>query len=247
MKYPAILQYEYLPVPVHLFVENRPNSRISLLQKSINIRLPYYIRKNQRQVELEKLLHWAQKHIQKTGMYAGEHRDLDYRNVDNILVSGHLWSLRFIQDELGSGIRSRVDAHERCIYFFGRLEGEGAENAAGAVRELLIRNFKNIYAKDMAERVSTINDRTVKLPFRKVVLKYTKSRWGSCSVKGDINLSLRLLLLPEEVRDYVILHELAHLRHMNHSQTYWKLVARHIPDYKTHENWLRINGHLYDF
>ncbi len=75
-------------------------------------------------------------------------------------------------------------------------------------------------------------------------LKYNKSNWGSCSTKGNINLSSRLLLAPIEVMDYVIIHELTHLIHPNHSRAFWHKVAEVMPDYKQKERWLSENNHL---
>jgi predicted metal-dependent hydrolase len=66
-----------------------------------------------------------------------------------------------------------------------------------------------------------------------------RSRWGSCSRRGTISLNWRLIQTPVSVRDYVILHELAHLKEMNHSKRFWREVARLCPDYKEAENWLK--------
>jgi predicted metal-dependent hydrolase len=82
------------------------------------------------------------------------------------------------------------------------------------------------------------------LPVRRVTVRNQKSRWGSCSRAGTISLNWRLVQTPEFVRDYIILHELAHLKEMNHSKRFWKEVARLCPEYKTAENWLKRNAGL---
>ncbi len=71
----------------------------------------------------------------------------------------------------------------------------------------------------------------------------TKSRWGSCSTDGQIMLSWRLIHAPPVVARYVIIHELAHRIHHNHSSHFWKLVAEHDPAYKVHRGWLKRHGH----
>ena len=73
-------------------------------------------------------------------------------------------------------------------------------------------------------------------------IKDQKTRWGSCSSKGNINLNWRLILAPKEVMYYVIIHELCHLREMNHSQAFWKLVESICPDYRDHRQWLKDHG-----
>jgi predicted metal-dependent hydrolase len=65
-------------------------------------------------------------------------------------------------------------------------------------------------------------------------------RWGSCSRKGHICLNWRLILMPDSVRDYVMIHELMHLKRMDHSPEFWKLVAQVCPDFKTARAWLRV-------
>ncbi len=66
----------------------------------------------------------------------------------------------------------------------------------------------------------------------KVYIRHQKSRWGSCSPKGNLNFNVRLIALPRELREYVVIHELAHLKHMNHSKAFWELVGEFYPDYK---------------
>lgn len=77
------------------------------------------------------------------------------------------------------------------------------------------------------------------LPFHQVAIRGQKTRWGSCSAKGNINLNYALLMLPPEQVRYLFIHELCHTVHLNHSPAYWRLVERHSPDYRTHDRALR--------
>ena len=76
----------------------------------------------------------------------------------------------------------------------------------------------------------------------RITLRDPRSRWGSCSVGGDLSFSWRLIMAPETVLDYVVAHEVAHLREMNHSPRFWKLVDKMIPDSETPKSWLRLHG-----
>jgi predicted metal-dependent hydrolase len=80
------------------------------------------------------------------------------------------------------------------------------------------------------------------LALTQISIRDQRSRWGSCSRDGHICLNWRLVLMPDWVRDYVMIHELMHLRRMDHSPKYWKLVAAACPDYERARQWLRTNG-----
>lgn len=77
--------------------------------------------------------------------------------------------------------------------------------------------------------------------YKRVAIRNQRSRWGSCSTKGNLNFHYRLLYLPEELQDYIIVHELCHLAAFDHSQNFWDLVARTIPDHALRRKALR--GH----
>jgi predicted metal-dependent hydrolase len=76
----------------------------------------------------------------------------------------------------------------------------------------------------------------------KVSVRNQRRRWGSCSPSGHVCLNWRLVSMPPWVRDYVIIHELMHLRRMDHSKKFWKLVAQACPDYEAARRWLREHG-----
>ena len=81
-----------------------------------------------------------------------------------------------------------------------------------------------------------------RLTFNRVSIRDTRSRWGSCSRKGNLNFNYRLLGLPIHLADYVIVHELCHLAEFNHSPAFWSLVSRAIPDHKERRRELRRYG-----
>ena len=92
-----------------------------------------------------------------------------------------------------------------------------------------------------AARITHVNQ-TYGLRFGRVSIKSQKSRWGSCSRLGNLNFNWRLLLAPAPVLDYVVVHELCHLKEMNHGARFWQLVARARPDYAMQRRWLHQHG-----
>ena len=82
----------------------------------------------------------------------------------------------------------------------------------------------------------------VGVSFGRVTIRAQKTRWGSCSREGNLNFNCLLMLVPEEVRDYVVIHELCHRKEMNHSPRFWAEVAKVCPGYADHRWWLKDNG-----
>lgn len=78
--------------------------------------------------------------------------------------------------------------------------------------------------------------------YTSVTIRDQKTRWGSCSSRGTLSFNYRLIFAPPAVLDYVVVHELCHLTHMNHSKEFWNMVGSVMPDYQTHKRWLREHG-----
>ena len=78
-----------------------------------------------------------------------------------------------------------------------------------------------------------------------ITVREQKTRWGSCSAKGNLNFNWKLVLMPEEILDYVVVHELAHRLQMNHSTEFWDEVDKILPDYRKRRQWLKENGQKY--
>ncbi len=78
----------------------------------------------------------------------------------------------------------------------------------------------------------------------RITIRTQRTRWGSCSSKGNLNFNCLVMLAPKEVQDYIIVHELCHRLEMNHSKRFWELVGSILPDYKKSEKWLNTEGKL---
>lgn len=121
------------------------------------------------------------------------------------------------------------------------------KNISGEIKEQIIK--KGIaewyihHGRDIFHGKGEKFSKLLGVSFQSIRLKDQKSRWGSCSNKGSLNFNWRLLMLPEELMDYVIIHELCHLKHMNHSKEFWLEVAKILPDWKT----LRSQLHNYSY
>ncbi len=107
---------------------------------------------------------------------------------------------------------------------------------------LAIKNWLKKQALMIANGYVVLHVSKFNLYPRVVRIKTQKSRWGSCGIHDDINLNWLLIFAPAEVMEYVLVHELCHIKERNHSAQFWGLVEAHLPDYKKHRNWLKENG-----
>jgi predicted metal-dependent hydrolase len=113
-------------------------------------------------------------------------------------------------------------------------------------RRLFIYWYQHQAAHFLSRRIQYWTNIT-NLKFKSLKISNAKKRYGSCSSRGAINLSWRLILAPVEIIDYVIVHELCHLEHLNHSRKFWNKVESILPNYKNDEDRLKKNSHLLEF
>lgn len=146
---------------------------------------------------------------------------------------------------LGNRIRIKHDARMRGWLLTDEMllvsgdRDEFPERIKHALKKIAVGEIKTLaehYASHIGKRVN------------RVTVRDTRSRWGSCSSTGNLSFSWRLVFAPREVMEYVVAHEVAHLKHMNHSAAFWSLVEYLCPDYEVAKEWLRLHGkHLYRF
>ena len=108
--------------------------------------------------------------------------------------------------------------------------------------ETLEKRYRNAARTRFEERVTYYHPLTGG-NYTSITVRNQKSRWGSCSSRGTLSFNYRLIFAPPVILDYVVVHELCHLTHMNHSKDFWNMVASVMPEYKVHRQWLRDHGH----
>lgn len=114
-------------------------------------------------------------------------------------------------------------------------------------RKLLEKWYRKEAAVLLAEKAALYAG-LLSVAYKEIHIKDQKSRWGSCSSLGNMNFNWRIIMAPESVCDYVVIHELCHLKHMDHSERFWKQVEGICPEYRQYRKWLREHGkELYPF
>lgn len=240
-----LAQTQNFPVPVRIVIESRKSARIALRKSQIILRIPKGMNLKQKSQVAEELLEWANKTIQEKKLYEPEDLEI-FKDGGKISILG---SDYLIQHALISGNKGfiHISKSNSLIKISIPIHlSKEEELRKTAIKELLIKGFNQYFLPDIKKRVHELNKTHFQAEIAKVKLRYTTSRWGSCSSEGSISLSTKLLLVPSIVCDYVIIHELAHRFEMNHSEDFWALVEHAMPDYKVHLNWLKTHGNQVD-
>ena len=116
------------------------------------------------------------------------------------------------------------------------------ENGLSEQQEIaLVKRYREAAKEYIPKRAAYYREQTGGT-YERISIREQKTRWGSCSSRGTLSFNWRLMLAPPRVLDYVVVHELCHLKHMNHSKAFWNAVEEVIPDYRECRKWLRENG-----
>ena len=111
----------------------------------------------------------------------------------------------------------------------------------------IFKNWLKQHAQKIIEKRAHQYEEKLGVKFDKIIIKDHKERWGSVSSNNTININLSILCAPSKIIDYVIIHELCHLKIPDHSPKYWNLLYKMMPDYEIHKEWLSVNWKLLNF
>ena len=114
-------------------------------------------------------------------------------------------------------------------------------NPPPAITKETLKRLRSLASETIPPRVSYYAN-LMGVSYGRITIRAQKSRWGSCSAKGNLNFNCLLMLTPPEVQNYVIVHELCHRKQMNHSPVFWREVEQIMPEYRRHRLWLKKNG-----
>jgi len=227
------------PLDVRVYQEFRESIRYSIGKKYIIVRMPHGTGFGPLlDRELAKVQKWvAEKLKESPGLWAQLIPRI-YEHGETLKVMGDVYTLD-IERSVRKNITAKIIGDKIVIKCPSNAKIKAQQEG---IRNVIIKLINKAYLPVVKHRVQQINDRFFHEPLENVFLKYNTSNWGSCSSQRNINLSSRLLLTNRDVIDYVIVHELSHLKVMDHSPAFWKIVESVMPDYQQCEDWLDTYG-----
>lgn len=237
------LTIEGQEIPIKIHRERRRNVRASVGKKNFILRMPRLLTKVQRNHYMKWFEQWVRKQLKSNETVRNRFDRKMYQDGDVLRVGSreYILHIEYLNRKTSAAKQYGSTIHLKISMYLNETEKQST------IRSLLSRTVGNDFLPYISARVHRLNEQFFKKPINKISLKYNHSNWGSCSNKGNVNLSTRLLFAPTAVIDYVIVHELSHLLEMNHSPRFWRIVAAAMPNYKEQEKWLKENGHSCDF
>ena len=203
----------------------------------VKVHAPICISEKQVCGVVQKKADWIVKKINEVTERNSNSVCRQFVNGEKFLYLGKEYTLEIVEKDLGDA-EVLMQEDTMAVYISQALLEESRKQA---IKEALIKWYRQRFAEFAKERIEKYSLQ-LKVAPRKVVIKNQKTRWGSCSKKGNINLNWRLIMAPLHVIDYVVVHELCHLKVMNHSKDFWNLVEFILPDYCEGRKWLKVNG-----
>ena len=174
---------------------------------------------------IEKKKVWINKNIERSRKI---HQKIDQISNGFISYKGSVLKLVYKKSNI-----ERIVVEDNELKIFYSVESRS--------KKLIIEWLKLQANNFLRERLMFLSKR-ISIEFNSLTIKSYTARWGSCNIRGDIFLNWKLIMLPESVIDYVLIHELAHISVPNHSKKFWELVKKKNPNYCKNQKWLKDNG-----
>jgi predicted metal-dependent hydrolase len=231
MDYPSAIQIGEKEYKVLYENALKRTSSVRIKNGAVVLKLSRFTFGRSRDEMVSKFLKWAEKKLKK--VKKSDYGDQTFENGTSIVTHNKVYELKV----------NVSDGRRKCKLTDGGVI-EVSANKKSEVRELVEKTIIKDQTPYLMEVIEELNQLYFQKKYNLVRFKRISSRFGSCSSKGNINIALRLLFSPKEIFKYVCIHELAHLKEMNHSKSFWALVEEAMPEYKDAEKWLRDNGFM---
>jgi len=234
-----VLEIEEQKVKVTIIVEKRRGSRISFTKKGIVVRLNHFLTHAQKQEQTKVFLDWAKEKIIKHPTLVSQYNSTRrYVDGDVLRIYGEDFLIRTTTDN-SKFATIKIRAGELVLVFPAHTKVDRRDKVAS---RLVAKIMATYFQAKVLTRIQALNALYFQKKVAKVTLKNNTSNWGSCSIRNNINISTRLLFAPDFVIEYVFIHELTHLVHMDHSDRFWNHVESIMPNYEEAEKWLKVHG-----
>jgi predicted metal-dependent hydrolase len=237
------IMVEETKILVEVIRERRRSVRFSVVKNGVNMRIPFILTNEQVLAQLENVKIWLAGLNKKKDNFLEKFEPKSYKTGDILTVGNRQYFLDiYVEDKKSHSARLKNN-----VITLNLSKHDNETHRTKSIAQLLSRVVGNDFLPFVTRRVQELNHLYFRKVIKEVRLKYNHTNWGSCSTNGIINLSTRLLFAPDDVIDYVIIHELSHLVEMNHSDRFWKVVETAMPDYREKEKWLSKNGSTCNF
>lgn len=239
------VRWQGIHLPLLIIEESRNDTRVSIGRTTAYLRMPYTAPKEFKQEKLIWAKKWILETLQEKPDLAQRWKNKEYHSGQIIKTAFKNYTLELSTNRAKSTGTAYVDGHQLFINL-PTLEN-GDYYTRDFITGLLSRGISADLIEPFSERVHMFNKMHFREKIKSVKMKYLHSRWGSCAMSGNLNFSTKIILAPLEIMDHVIIHELAHLKEMNHGPRFWRWVEKADPDYVKHERWLKKYGDRLDF
>jgi predicted metal-dependent hydrolase len=240
------VRWQGIHLPLLIIEEPRQDTRVSIGKTSAYLRIPYTAPKEFKHEKLTWAKKWILETLSEKPDLAQRWKNKEYRTGQTIRTPFKNYTLQLTTNKAKSTGTIHVEQESQLILSLPKL-GEDEFYTRDFITGLISRGIAGDILPEFSERVHAYNRKFFKETISDIRLKYTHSRWGSCASNGNLNFSTKILLAPVNIMDHIIIHELAHLKEMNHGPRFWKWVEKADPDFEKHEAWLRKNGDRLDF
>lgn len=234
-----IIKLHAQPIAYNVRTSKRAK-RISVrysLQKGLEVVYPPGLQQPTPETLLQERTDWILAAIAKFSNAKANLPRREYREGEIFLYRGASYKLLLERSATHSKVSARLAD--------GFLTVAVPDSPPNAEKEDISEAVKSFYRREalryLPNRVCELAE-MYGFKYKQVRIKNQKTRWGSCSSKRNINLNLRLMMATSAAIDYVIIHELCHLRELNHTPAFWSLVEAYCPDYRRWKDWFRQHG-----
>ena len=216
----------------------RKNIYLQIKNGKVIVKVPYYVTNKQIEEIVYKKSNWIKKSLEKYNQKNNELKKYQEGEIYKILGKKYILKINYEETS-----QIKVDITDCNIIINLPFTYKMEPNLSNKIEKIINKMYMQIIQKQLDYTMKKVTNRVGLAP-KKYRVRDMKSAWGSCSSKKNISIALKLIEHSPKAFEYVVLHEVCHLKHMNHSKQFWQMVEGYMPDYKKYKK--ELNSSKYD-